>query len=275
MTIHKNELELQPKNLPGGGKAIVSWCRPLWLQGAHPRRPLRLEVSTPVRAPGPTGMPEGAEVTALENLEFLLTRLVTRRAQADHAMTVTGGGEQVFVFYLAARCGLFRTKDTRATLAPLLEQLGAREGRSLGVTWADDPGWTRLLGLFEAHDPAQWKTDHALMIHMAKANDAIHARRTVAHRLYFTDRDGCRDFLRDVRRLKFKADGGPKEEADGRLVVLVERLEPTIATFHLHPVVLSVKVLAAAHGGVYHGWETDLIPSRTPPPLMPGAPPAT
>ena len=269
----KDEIEQQPLNLPGGGKALIDWCRPLWLHGANPRRPLRLEVAATVLNPGPTGMPEGPELTPLENLEFKLTRLLTRRVKCDHVMTVTGASERVYVFYLAAHVGLLRKRSTREVLDPLLARLSETEGRPLRVAWFDDPAWSRLLGVFSAHDPAQWKTDRALLIHMAKARDAVHARRIVAHRAFFTERDACRDFLRDVRRLKFKSDGGPKDTADGKLVVLVERLEPTIATWHLHPVVLSVKALVLEHGGTYDGWETELIPSLEPPPLT-GAPPS-
>jgi len=102
----------------------------------------------------------------------------------------------------------------------------------------------------------------------AHCGDAIHERRIVAHRAYFAQREQCRDFLQEVRKLRFKADGGPKALPDGRFVAVVERLEPTLTTWHLHPVVLSVKALVVQNGGTYDGWETELIPSLTPPPLV-------
>jgi len=105
------------------------------------------------------------------------------------------------------------------------------------------------------------------MVHLAKKGDAIHGRRTVTHRVFFDTAEGARDFLREVRKLKFKPDGGPKAQGDGRHLVVFDRVEPTIAIWHMHPVVLSVKVLAVSTGGTYQRWETDFIQSLVPPPL--------
>ncbi|PKN59252.1 MAG: hypothetical protein CVU56_01885 [Deltaproteobacteria bacterium HGW-Deltaproteobacteria-14] len=261
----KDEIEQQPLNLPGGGKALIEWCRPLWMSAPDARRPLRLEVTATVAIPDAIGMPEGPELTTLDNLEFKLGKALP--GGAEHVMTVTGGGERTWVYYLKAAVGLLKKQDPREALAPALAKLAASTELPVRVEWADDPGWTRLLGIFAAHDPAQWKEDRALFVHMLKASDAIRSRRVVAHRAFFPDREGCREFLRDVRKLKFKADGGPKETSTGEFVGLVERLEPTIETWHLHPVVLSVKEIVLEHGGRYHGWETELIPSLVPPPL--------
>jgi len=268
----KTETEIQLVNLPGGGKSIVEWCRPLWMNGADPRRPLRLEVAATVMEPNAMGMAEGAEASALDDLEFLIRRLLPRGARAEHAMSISGAGEKVYVYYLRPRLGLLKKRAAQEVLDPALARLAASAGRPVRVSWIDDPEWSKLLGVFPAYDPDQWKTDQAMVVHMAKASDAIHARRVVVHRAYFDDRDACRAFLKDVRRLKFKAEGGPKQVADGRFVALVERLEPTIATWHLHPVVLSVKQAALAQGGTYHGWETELIKSLVPPPLTAPSP---
>jgi|GEM_PF-2099701 len=267
----KEETELLPQNLPGGGKAIVEWCRPLWLSGPDTRRPLRLDVTATVASPSPHGMPEGAELTALDNIAFRLKKALPGGA-AEHALTVTGAGERTWVYYLKPRLGLLKKQDARAALSATLEKVASDSELPVRSAWADDPEWSKLLGIFPAHDPEQWKSDQALLIHMAKQRDAIHSRRMVAHRAFFPDRDGCRGFLREARKLKFKSDGGPKPAAGGELCGLVERLEPTIATWHLHPVVLSVKALVLEHGGRYHGWETDLIESLEPPPLVPPSP---
>ncbi|TNF25196.1 MAG: DUF695 domain-containing protein [Deltaproteobacteria bacterium] len=263
----KEETELLPQNLPGGGKAIVEWCRPLWLHGADARRSLRLEVTATVASPDSLGMPEGPELTVLDNLAFRVEKALP--GGAEHVMTVTGAGKRTWVYYLKARVGVLKKQDAREAVGPALAKLAAASELPIQVTWADDPEWSRLLGIFPAYDPAQWKADQALLIHMAKQRDAIHARRVVAHRAFFPDRESCRTFLREVRKLKFKADGGPKEAANGEIYGLVERLEPTIATWHLHPVVLSVKAVVVESGGRYHGWETELIESLEPPPLTP------
>lgn len=263
----KEETELLPQNLPGGGKAIIEWCRPLWLHGADARRPLRLEVTATVASPDPLGMPEGADLTAMDNVAFRLGKALP--GAAEHVMTVTGASARTWVYYLKPRVGVLKKQDAREALRPALDKVVAASELPVRVSWADDPGWSRLLAIFPAHDPEQWKADQALLIHMAKQRDAIHARRMVGHRAFFPDREGCRAFLREARKLKFKPDGGPKEAANGEVCGLVERLEPTIATWHLHPVVLSVKALVLEHGGRYHGWETDLIESLEPPPLVP------
>ncbi|PIE20867.1 MAG: hypothetical protein CSA66_00380 [Proteobacteria bacterium] len=268
----KDEIELQPVKLPGGGRSIIGFSRPLWLHGADPKRPLRLEVTVDVEAPDAQGMPEGAEADQLDDLEFLLVK-AAKKARGEHAMKVTGAARVVHVFYLPAKVGAVRKRDPRQVVTPAVEAAGAKLGRALSVEWTDDPQWRRLLGIFSAHDPAQWQQDRALMIHMAKANDAIHARRQVGHRVYFDARERCAAFLREARQqLKLRANGGPKRApagAPGKLLVTLERLEPTVAVWHLHPVVLSIKAIAAKHGGVYDGWETELIPSLVPPPLTP------
>lgn len=263
----KEDLEQQPKNLPGGGKAIIDWCRPLWLDGADARRPLRLEVTAQVRDPDATQMPHDDELTELDNLAFRIGKALPGGAGTEHAMTITGAGERTWIYYMKPRVGVVRKQDPRTVVPGALERLRDPTGAPLRLAWEDDPAWSKLLGIFEAHDPAQWREDRALMVHMIKANDAVHGRRVVGHRASFAEREQCRDFLRDVRRLKFKPDGGPKPTADGRLTTLVERIEPSIVTWHLHPVVLSVKALVLEHGGTYDGWETPLIPSLTPPPL--------
>jgi hypothetical protein len=251
----------------GGKKSLIEYSRPLWMQGADPSRPLRLEVTTDLRQPGGTGMPEGPEVVELDNLEHLLNGLVARRGSGVLCMRVSGSATRVYVFYLKAASGLFRKKAAREKLEPELARIGDKVGRELRVAWFDDPGWTRLLGVFSAYDPEQWLADRALLMHMVKAGDAVHARRSVAHRVYFTEREPCRDFLRDARRLKLKSDVGPKPTTDDRLLVRVERLEPTLATWHLHPVVLNVKALAQKYGGTYDGWEAEFIQTLIPPPL--------
>lgn len=263
----KDETEQQPVNLPGGGRSIIDWCRPMWMSAPDAKRPLRLEVTVAVDAPDAQGMAEGDEVTALDDVGFLLEKAVRSAGGGEHVMTVRGSGEQVFVFYLRAQAGLLKKRSAKEVLEPQIAKIGGRVGRDLRVAWFDDPSWSRLIDIYPAHDPARWKADRALLVHMAKARDAIHGRRAVIHRATFAEREQCRQFLQGVRKLKFKPDGGPRQTASGKFVAILERVEPTIATWHLHPVVLSVKALAVEAGGTYDGWETDLIESLEPPPL--------
>lgn len=266
--MRKEDTELLPKDLPGGGKALIAWNRAQWIHGADPRRPLALEVRVAVREPGPTGMPEGRELKSLEDLERQLLRAAGRR-RAEHALTITGAGERTWVWYLPARVGLLRRQDPREALTEALRRIERGADRELAISWKEDPEWSRLLGIFPAHDPEQWALDNAMMVHMAQQRDAIHARRQVFHRVFFTAHDACPAFLREIRRLKLKSQGGPKEQPDGRWLVTLARIEPTVAVWHLHPVVLQIKAVAQAHGGSYDGWETDLVPSKVPPPLVP------
>lgn len=264
--------ELTPHDRPGGGKSIIAFDAYLWADGADARRPLRVEVTGPLNDPNAAGLAHGTELGDLTALQEQLDRLMRRRAKARYAMRVTGEGKQTSIFYVAASLGLVRKRDPREALPKAITRFSESIGRELTVTFHDDPGWSRLLEIYSAHDPDQWSADRQMLIQMAKKSDAIHARRPVAHRVFFPDRDACRDFLRDIRKLKFKGEGGPKKAGSGdpgEFVLVVVRPEPTIATFHLHPVVLSVKAAASQRGGVYDGWEVELIPSLQPPPLMP------
>ena len=264
----KADIESQPIDLPGGGKAIIDWHRTLWLDGGDSKRPLRLDVTTTLRSPGSTGMPEGEEAVEVDNLIFRVNQQVKRRANGLHVMTIRGGGKVVLVYYMAQSGGLLRRRPARDALIPALNALAAEGGHALTLDFAEDPTWTKLLSIFGDHDPTQWQSDRAQMIAMAKAGDGIHARREVAHRVDFPNREACPPFLKAIRRMKFKPDGGPKATASKtNWVVSFQRNEPTLATWHLHGVVLKVKALAREHGGRYRGWETELIESKIPPPL--------
>lgn len=267
----KEEIEQQPLDLNGGGKAILEWNRTLWLHGPDKKRPTRVEVTVTRRAAGPIVLAEGFEQTELDNCAFRVAQ-VLKKGGAEHVMSILSATERTDVYYLRGRVGLVGKRAAREALEEPLAKAMAGATLPVRAEWFDDPGWERLLGVFPGYDPAQWKADRQLMVHLIKAGDAVHTRRVVAHRVYFHERDHARDFLREIRKLRFKADGGPKDDPAGRVVVLLERLEPTIATWHLHPVVLAVKAVVAQFGGVYHGWEVELVPSKVPPPLL-GPPP--
>lgn len=268
----KEDFEYLPLENPHGGKSIIAWDLAQWERGKDPRRPLRLEVAIPLLDQTPTGMPQGSETDELADLNRRLVRLVRRHTGARLAMRVTGVGADVHVFYVPAKVGLVRRQATPAKLEPLLARFGNNAGREVEVSWHDDPEWSRLLGIFRSHDPKQFHTDRALVLHMWKARDAIMEKRSVAHRSFFEDRDQCRAFLKDARQRRYKPEGGPKksDKADGgEWTVVVERVEPTIGVWHIHPVALEVKELAERHGGTYDGWETELIPRTDPVPLVP------
>ena len=271
----REPFEAVPLDLPGGGKSIIEFDVDLWSRGAQPRRPLRVDVTTELREPNAAGLVQGTDVGDLKLLQERLEVFMKRRASAVYAMRVTGERRQTSVFYVAASLGVLRRRDPREVLEPAISKFGAASGRELVATFHDDPEWSRLLSVYAAHDPAQWAADRQLLTHLAKQRDAIHARRAVAHRLFFPGRDAGRDFLREVRKLRFRGEGGPKPAAvgePGAFVLVVVRTEPTLATWHLHPVVLIVKAAALKHGGVYEGWETELVPSLEPPPLTAGKP---
>ncbi len=266
----KDDIELQPLDLPGGGKSLITWSRPLWLAGADPKRPIRLEVVAPIRAPNAKGMAEEGEAMMLGNIDHKLEALVVKKFKGAYAMRIEGGGKHLHIFYLPERVGLVRKRETREALPDAIAAVGAEFGWELKTTFEDDPGWSRLLALFSSHDPNQWLHDRGMMVAMAKANDAIHGRRQVIHKAYFNAREDARDFLRNVRKLRFKPKGGPRDAKPGKpgkLLVVLERSEPTIATWHLHATVLSVKELVIAHNGTYDDWECDFIENIVPPPL--------
>ncbi len=267
----KESFEGIPFDHPGGGKSLIEFNPYYWSDGVEPKRPVRVEISTDLRDPNGAGLAHGRELGDLATFQERLEILMKRKGSARYVMRVTGEGRQTNIYYIPAALGLLRKRDPRDALEPAIVSFGESCDRPLTVTFHDDPEWSRLLGIFETHDPAQWAWDRQMLVHLAKKRDAVHARRQVAHNVYFPSRDACRDFLRDIRKqLRFKSEGGPKKAAPGKpgpFVIVVVRVEPTIATWHLHPVVLSVKRVAGQHGGVYDGWETELIKSLEPPPL--------
>ncbi len=268
----KEPFEALPRDLPGGGKSLIEFNLNLWSAGAQARRPLRVDVAATLRDPNAAGWAQGSEVGDLTLLHERLEVLMSRRASAEYALRVTGEGKQVNTFYVASKLGLLRNKDPREVLGAALARFGESSGYPLTASFEEDPEWSALLGVYPTWDPAQWALDRNMLVHLAKQRDAIHARRPVAHRVYLPSREACRAFLKDARKLRFKAEGGPQPagaDKPAEFVLVVVRQEPTLATWHLHPVVLTVKALATTHGGVYDGWETELIESLEPPPLSP------
>jgi hypothetical protein len=268
----KAQFEHHPIDNPGGNNTVIAWNLHLWELGADPRRPVRVEVAWAVAAPTPTGMPEGPEGAQLDQLADSLAAFMRRRAGAKDALRITGNGRQIHVFYAPATVGWLRRRPVREALAGALARYAEAKGRESVVTFADDPQWTKLLGIFSAHDPKQWHQDRDLLIHMIKQRDVVVAKRPVAHRAHFASREDCREFLQAARKARFKSEGGPKPAAPGdpgQWTGVVVHSEPTLLTWHLHPVVLTVKALAEQHRGVYDGWEAELILRHDPEPLAP------
>ena len=270
----KEPFEVVPFDRPGGGKSLIEFNLHHWADGADAKRPLRVDVTTELHDPNAAGLAQGPDLGDLATLQERLEIFMRRKASAKYVMRITGAGEQVHTFYVPATLGVLRKRDPRETLDSAIVGFGESSGRDLSVAFEDDPEWSRLLGVYSAHDPEQWHWDRSMLMQLAKQSDAIHARRAVAHRVYFDDRDACREFLRGVRKLRFKGEGGPKNAKAGKpgaFVIVVVRTEQTLATWYMHPVVLSVKAVALEHGGTYAGWETELVPSLEPPPLAPAS----
>jgi hypothetical protein len=268
----KEPFEHQPLDNPSGGRSILSWNLHLWANGPDGKRPVRVDVSWPVRNPNPNGMPEDEEVEDLTTLQKNLVSLMKRRADAKYALGIVGDGVQSHVFYAPERVGFLRKKDLRDALGPALEDFGEDNGRELDVAFVEDAEWSRLLRIFASHDPLQWQADRALLLHMIKQRDAVGAKRPVAHRAHFDEREQCREFLQGARKLRFKSEGGPKQAkpgAPGAWTGVVVRKEQTLLTWHIHPVVLSIKDIVTRAGGVYDGWEAEIVSRKDPEPLAP------
>jgi len=258
--------EQQPIDNPGGGRTLLEWNSELWMDGCDRKRPLRVEVLWKLPN-STTGLPEGADVKRVEDATGRLEGIVKRRAGGRYALRVTGDGQQEHVFYIPAKTGLVLKKDPRAGIEQAARKLGDSTGYPVEeVRFVEDPEWTRLLGIYERHDPEQWHSDRALMIHMIKQRDAVLARRAVHHKAVFPDRDSCRTFLQAARKERFKSEGGPKETDDGWIGRVV-RKEAGVATWVIHPVVLVLKRLAEDAGGEYDGWSAEVIKRKDPEPL--------
>ncbi len=253
----------------GGPRSLMEWNSELWMDGVDPRRPLRLDVSFDLREPTPNGLPVGAESTYLRDLYPRLASFIRRKTSAKYAMRLSRGGRQEHVFYAPAKSGLLSRKDPLTALGGALPKFGANNGGySMGVAVVDDPDWSRLMGIFSVYDPAQWHADRQLLIAMMKQRDAVMAKRPVAHKAHFAEREGCRLFLQAARKERFKSEGGPKKTKHGWTATVVRR-EQAVATWHIHPVVLMVKALASSAGGTYDGWEAELVARKDPVPLAP------
>lgn len=261
--------EHQPVETADGGRSVMAWNLQLWANGVDAKRPCRVEITWDIQGPTPGGMPEAQEEARLTDMAARLEGAMKRKASAKYALRLTGDGKQTHVFYTPARVGVVGRKDVSEAVRKMLAGFGDARARNPTFVVADDPEWTRILGIFESHDPEQWQADRALLVHMAKQRDAIMARRPVHHRATFQDRDQCRAFLQGARKLRFKSEGGPKQ-VGGAWVGSVVRKEPTLATYHLHAVVLKLKALVAQGEGVYDGWETEVVKRLDPEPLTAG-----
>lgn len=268
----KDEFEVHAVDLKGGGRSVIAWSLAHWKAGADAARPLRLEVRARLAQPNAAGMPDDEEGDRLTRLQDKLPGVLKRKAKAKYAMRVAGEGEVVHVFYAPRTVGLLGKRDVLEVVRPLVDKLAGEFDLALDASAHEDAQWSRLLTIFPSRDPEQYHTDRHVVLQMAKQRDALGAPRTVAHRAHFPDREGCREFFKDARKLKFKSEGGPRKagaDDPGAFTGVVLRKEPNIMTGHIHVVALTVKGLVEQHGGTYEGWEPELVKRTDPEPLAP------
>ncbi len=216
-----------------------------------PSRPHRVIVTTFLQEPTEQGMTTDAEADRLWKMEEGLVRELSASADAVFVGRVTSDGARSFYFYVSDPGPVPETTEHAVDQFP---------GYDAHIDVDDDPNWSDYLEtLYPA--PVDWQQifDRQLVEQLIEAGDPLTPAREVAHYLYFNSTDGREQFIEVVTPLGFDtSDRGEQQGEDYPFGVRITRPDPVVMD-HIHNITRDLLSHAAPHGGIYDGWECELM----------------
>lgn len=214
-------------------------------------RPHRVIVTAFLQEPTEQGMTTDEEAERLWKIEERLVGLLAETAGAVFAGRITADGERAFYFYVS-NSGPVPEKAEHA-----FDQV---PGYDFHVDIDDDPEWSDYIDtLYPA--PIDWQQifDRQLVEQLIEAGDPLTPPREVAHYLYFNAQEGREQFTEIVEPLGFQiADTTEQPEEDHPYALRITRHDPVVMD-HIHNVTRDLLAHAAPLGGIYDGWECELM----------------
>lgn len=214
-------------------------------------RPHRVIVTAFLQEPTEQGMTTDAEADRLWKLEDSLVQALKDSANAVFAGRVTADGARTFYFYVS-------NPELAADKAE--HAIDRESGYDVHIDFDDDPDWSDYLDtLYPA--PIDWQQifDRQLVEQLIEAGDSLTAAREVAHYLYFNSTDGREQFIEVVTSLGFDiSERGEQSEHDHPHALRITRQDPVVMD-HIHNITCDLLAHAAPHGGIYDGWECEVV----------------
>jgi Regulator of ribonuclease activity B/Family of unknown function (DUF695) len=204
--------------------------------------PTRLDVSVRLAEPADSGLPDGAALRQVQDLEDRLIRLVGRKHDGVYVGRMLTAGTGRFTCYLRQPPG-----------APLpLETALPTE-----VTTAEDPAWEYLRDVL-APDEQQRHVIGDLVVVQALLNEGDHpdSPRPVEHVAYFAEPAAAGSAAAELRADGFEVTVERHDE--GEYLLAAVRLDP-VAPPDLHDLTWTVRGTVERHGGGYDGWSCPLV----------------
>ena len=218
-----------------------------------PLRPHRVIVTTFMQQPTEQGMTADAEAETLWKLEAGLVSALKESSGAVFAGRVTSDGARAFYFYVSNPESVANRTADVFDLAP---------GYDFNLDINDDAEWSDYFDtLYPA--PIDWQQifDRQLVEQLIEAGDPLTSPREVAHYLYFNSTDGRESFVEVVTPLGFHiSDRSEPTEQDHPYGLRLTREDPVVMD-HIHNVTRDLLSHAAPHGGIYDGWECEVMGS--------------
>ncbi len=214
-------------------------------------RPHRVMVTTFLQEPTEQGMATDEEAERLWKMEEWLVRGLEAPAGAQFVGRITSDGARSFYFYVS------NPEPVAANVEHAIDQV---PGYDVQVDIDDDPEWSDYFDtLYPA--PVDWQQifDRQLVEQLIEAGDTLTAAREVAHYLYFNTADGREQFADVAQTLGFEiSNRGEQPDEDHPHAVRITRQDPVVMD-HIHNVTRDLLAHAAPHGGIYDGWECEVI----------------
>ncbi len=217
------------------------------------KRPWLLWCVVDLRDPNEDGFPGDAEATVLRQLERAISRSIERASGAEMVGRISTAGRRAFYFHGP------RTERFKEAVDAAMTGFSAYVYKS---GFKEDADWSYYLDcLYPSPDQLQQiRNNHTIEL-LQEKGDALTAPRPVTHWACFAndvDRDG---FVAKAVARGFKV----VEERDEResnpthpAAVTLERID-SVDWESVNEVTMDLFVMAHDVGGVYDGWETQVV----------------
>lgn len=214
-------------------------------------RPHLVVVTAILQEPNEQGMTTDEEAERLWKIEEWLVKLLAEAAGGTFVGRVTSEGTRAFYFYVS------NPEPVPDKVDHAFDQL---PGYDYHVELDDDPEWEAYVDtLYPA--PIDWQQifDRQLVEQLIEAGDPLTVPREVAHYLYFNSPDGRDEFEGVVSPLGFQiADKAEQPDEEHPHALRITRQDPVVMD-HIHNVTRDLLSHAAPLGGIYDGWECELM----------------
>ncbi len=218
-----------------------------------PTRPLAVCVNLPFQNPDDHGMGETSEMELIDREIDRLALRILSEASGVYVGRVRGQGRVRLWFYAPES-----SQHAIETLAR-----AAFKSRVIGFEIHRDPQWSNYQAMLPSDDEHQRVMDQMVINQLAQHGDPLSVPRDVQHFAYFGDDASARQFADKLKMEGFRITiEEAAEPAPGAEICVIANRDDPATPEAIMPITSRLLALAKEHGGVYDGWEAQLIRKR-------------